>query len=66
MKRENQEKKEREMKKFKFMTGDNNDDGDDLLEELGGLEDDELEEPEIIQEEPDNVDPEEPMRYFNE
>ena len=41
------------MKKFKMDTGDNNDDGDDLLEELGGLEDDEVIE-------------EQPVRYFNE
>ena len=64
MKRETMEKREKEMKKFKMDTGDNNDGGDDLLEELGGLEDDE----ESLHEEPieEEVIEEQPVRYFNE
>ena len=63
MKKETQAKRDqetKEMKKFKFDAGENDDDG--LLEELGGLEDseEELEKQEEVAEE------NEPVKYYND
>jgi hypothetical protein len=68
MKQENKEKRDREIKKFKLTRGDNNDDGDDLLQELGALEgsDDELlNAPRGLDEDEIQVE-EEPPRFYNE